>query len=258
MTKKPKTDNETQTISIHGDLNELMRPAQKETQTTQDTQTMTDQLTPHQALARAIADCGNVKASKFNSHFKSKYMVLSDLLDAVKPVMASYGLAILQIPNTTDGRISIKTQIVHGFTGHIFDFGELGIKSDGLNMQQIGSCMTYLRRFSISTITGVASETEDDDGNAGSMRHVSNHRPAQSGMTTNATPNQQSWHAAMGLNTTEKKMAAIRLLKAKGWLRGDTLALDELPEDKVHELTQPRMMATFIDAVRAEVDRLSS
>lgn len=252
MTKKPKTETEP-TTGIHGDLNDLLAPVKKEPQTTQ---TMPEDLTPHQALARAIADCGNVKASKFNSHFKSKYMVLSDLLDAVKPVMASYGLAILQIPNTTDGRISIKTQIVHGSTGHIFDFGELGIKSDGMNMQQIGSCMTYLRRFSISTITGVASETEDDDGNAGSMRPVATHRPVQSGMTTNAKPTGQSWYAAMGINTIETKMAAVRLLSAKGWLRSDNL--DDLPDDKVQELTQPRMMATFMDAIRVHVEKSST
>lgn len=209
-----------------------------------------ENLTPTQALVRAIGDCGNVQATRINPHFRSKYFGLGDLLSQVKPILARYDLALLQIPNSNEERISIKTQILHGSSGHIFEFDTLGIKAAGINLQAQGSAMTYLKRYAIATILGVAGDDEqDDDGNAAS-RPIQAIAPKPQPAQAAAKP---SWFIAAGINTPQAQEVAAELLRRKGWLgAGD--GLQELDEAKVSALHQGRMLQTFVDAIRAQLE----
>ena len=211
-----------------------------------------ENLTPTQALVRAIGDCSNVQATRVNPHFRSKYFGLGDLLSQVKPILARYDLALLQIPNSNEERISIKTQILHGSSGHIFEFDTLGIKAAGINLQAQGSAMTYLKRYAIATILGVAGDDEaEDDGNAASrpIQH-SAPKPQAAVVQPAAKP---SWFIAAGINTPQAQEVAAELLRRKGWLgAGD--GLQELDEAKVAALHQGRMLQTFVDAIRAQLE----
>jgi hypothetical protein len=209
-------------------------------------------LTPTQALVRAIGDCGNVQATRINPHFRSKYFGLGDLLAQVKPILARYDLTLLQIPSSNEERISIKTQILHGSSGHIFDFDTLGIKAAGINLQAQGSAMTYLKRYAIATILGVAGDDEqDDDGNAAS-RPIQHSAPKPQAAAVQAVA-KPSWFIAAGINTPQAQEVAAELLRRKGWLgAGD--GLQELEEAKVAALHQGRMLQTFVDAIRAQLE----
>jgi len=202
-----------------------------------------------EALVAAIAACGNVQATRVNPHFRSKYFGLGDLLAQVKPALAAYGLAILQTPYTSEGSIKVKTEILHGRSGHRFDFGELGITAAG-NLQATGSALSYLKRYAIATVAGVASDDEtEDDGNAAS-------RPIQAsaGKPQAAQPAAKpAWFIAAGINTPQAQEVAAELLRRKGWLgAGD--GLQELDEAKIAALQQGRMMQTFVDAIRAQLE----
>ena len=242
MTKKAKTD-ETQDTTLN------LGAPQIETKT----------LTPHEALVQAIAKCGNVSASRFNPHFKSKYFGLGDLLAEVKPVFAEHGLVIIQIPTTCEDTISIQTQVLHGATQHIFDFGKLGIKSVGQNLQQTGSALTYLRRYAIATITGVATDLEDDDGNSATKHPVTQPKtisaPAYQPQVVARTD--ANWVEQIGIKSDDAKNAATSLLKSKGWLKS-AQSLADLDPAKVQELMTPRMRTTFLDAVRVEAERIGA
>lgn len=211
-----------------------------------------ENLTPTQALVRAIADCGNVQTTRVNPHFRSKYFGLGDLLAQVKPILARYDLALLQTPNSNEERISIKTEILHGSSGHIFAFDTLGIKAAGINLQAQGSAMTYLKRYAIATILGVAGDDEqDDDGNAAAKpMQIAAHKPQPAAVQPAAKP---SWFIAAGINTPQAQEVAAELLRRKGWLgAGD--GLQELDEAKVAALHQGRMLQTFVDAIRAQLE----
>jgi hypothetical protein len=206
-------------------------------------------LSPTEALCLAISHCSNVAAQKFNPHFKSNYFGLGDLLAEVKPVFATYGLTILQTPYTEDGRISVKTEVLH-HTGHRFDFRELSVKSEGTNLQQLGSITTYLRRYAISTIAGISADTDlsDDDGNLAS-------KPKHYSPSTQAHPKaqpskpSQAWWESIGITTPTQVQAAEAILWKKGWLR-EGEQLDFLAEDKVQTLTgNPKMTQAFMEAV---------
>jgi len=203
-----------------------------------------------EALVAAIAACGNVQATRVNPHFRSRYFGLGDLLAQVKPAFAAYDLAILQTPYTSEGCIKVKTEVLHGKSGHRFDFNELGIAAAG-NLQATGSAMTYLKRYAIATIAGVASDDEaEDDGNAAS-RPIQHSAPkAQAAAQPAAKP---AWFVAAGINTPQAQEVAAELLRRKGWLgAGD--GLQELDEAKITALQQGRMMQTFVDAIRAQLE----
>jgi len=232
---RPKK-NEEQIIETNADYIVSVKPAAEMSAT--------------EALVAGISACGNIQATRVNPHFRSRYFGLGDLLAQVKPTLAAYGLVILQVPYTSEDRISVKTEILHGKSGQRFDFGELGIKAAGLNLQATGSALSYLKRYAIATIVGVASDDEtEDDGNAAS-RPIQHSAPKAQAA---AQPKPAAWFIAAGITTPQAQEVAAELLRRKGWLgAGD--GLQELDEAKIAALQQGRMMQTFVDAVRAQLE----
>ena len=114
-------------------------------------------------MSHAIKDTNNV-------FFRSKYADLASVVDASRPALVAYGLAVCQytIGNT------LYTMLLHESGEWIKGSIELKpmrqVKDKGWEAsedpQSYGSCITYARRYAMAAITGVA--TEDDDGNAAS------------------------------------------------------------------------------------------
>ena len=211
-------------------------------------------LTPSQALVLAVAGCANARALRINPHFRSKYFALSDLLDIVKPTFAKYGLAIIQIPSTEDGRISISAQVFHT-SGHSWDFKSVGIKSEGLTLQALGSAMSYLKRYQLATLCGVAADLEDDDGNSGSKQQPYASSPAKQQTAPAAQPAAKPSAPWFDWLTTEaEQQVAQGILIRKGWLAPDA-QLSDLADQYVKQLQQPSMRAAFAKAVETELSQ---
>ena len=123
------------------------------------------------ALVQALAALDNVKANKMNPAFKARYVSLDALLDAIKPVLNDYDLALYQSFVREEGKdgksdkVGINTAIIHT-SGERFDFGSLMVKADGLTAQQIGGAITYIRRQSIQTACGISVDLDDDGATA--------------------------------------------------------------------------------------------
>jgi hypothetical protein len=249
--KKPKTNTEDtqQDTTLLG--NQDTRPGQ----VTPDPMT----LSPSQALVLAIGGCSNARALRVNPHFRSKYFALSDLLDIVKPTFASYGLAVLQIPSTEDGRISITAQVIH-HSGHIFQLGSVGIKSEGLTLQALGSAMSYLKRYQLATLCGVAADLEEDDGNSATKQQQAySHSKPQAPAAQPAANHQRADDSRREvsfdwLTTDAEKKAAESILVRKGWLP-DGAPLEALAEAHINTLRQPSMRAAFAKAVETELSQ---
>lgn len=126
------------------------------------------------ALASAQAEFESVKKSKTNPAFKSKYAELADIFDAVKPALTKYGLAIVQAPSFADGRITVTTRLFHK-SGQWLETS-LSLRPAADDAQKIGSAITYARRYSLSSLLGIAAD-EDDDGNAASFPTGGNNIP---------------------------------------------------------------------------------
>lgn len=119
------------------------------------------------ALVKAQQAFKPVVKSHTNPHFKSKYADLSDVLAAVLPALNDAGIAVTQpiengelVTRLTLGAESIESRIPLN----------LDVKP-----QELGSQLTYMRRYSLSALVSVASE-DDDDGNAASSAKPSQRR----------------------------------------------------------------------------------
>jgi hypothetical protein len=180
----------------------------------------------------------NVSANKSNPAFKgSKYVSLDQLLDAVKPVLASHNFALTQIVRTqTDGRIGVVTAFRHR-DGTTFEGGDLFIRADGLEPQKIGAALTYIRRQSIQTACCVSVDA-DLDGNGLTLSPSIKASPTASQSLQTPRPSGYLAHPE----------AAVRVLQRKGWLKeGQGLA------DLTHEhLTSIANNAAFNAAVAKE------
>ena len=249
--KKPKTNTEDTQQDTTLLSNQDTRPGQ----VTPDPMT----LSPSQALVLAIGGCSNARALRVNPHFRSKYFALSDLLDIVKPTFASYGLAVLQIPSTEDGRISISAQVIH-HSGHIFHLGSVGIKSEGLTLQALGSAMSYLKRYQLATLCGVAADLEEDDGNSVTKQqqayaHSKPQAPAAQPAANYQRADDRRREVSFDWLTTEaEQQAAKAILVRKGWLT-EQAELSDLPEQYAAQLRQPSMRQAFAKAVETELSQ---
>ena len=116
------------------------------------------------ALAKAIAlsqlHVENALKSSTNPHFKSKYADLAEILNTVRPVFSANGIAIVQTPTFESGVASVETMLCHESGEFISSVCSSPVSKQ--DAQGIGSAITYLRRYSLAAMCGIAQE--DDDG----------------------------------------------------------------------------------------------
>jgi hypothetical protein len=112
------------------------------------------------ALVAAIAETKDVHADSTNPFHKNKYASLGAHLEVIKPIFAKHGLAILQFPTSCDKTIGVSTVIIHTSGASIEDSICLPV-SEGMKGQEAGAIISYLRRYALASVAGIA--TEDDD-----------------------------------------------------------------------------------------------
>ena len=118
------------------------------------------------ALARAKLKFLPVLKTKSNDHFKAKYANLAGHLEAIDAALTENGLYFSQGTSVTEhGGIIVNTRVTHIETGEWVGC-QYPVSTAGQTPQQIGSALTYARRYSIANLFGLAAE--DDDGNAAS------------------------------------------------------------------------------------------
>lgn len=95
--------------------------------------------------------------TKTGGSYKFKYAPLDAILTAVRAALSDNGLAISQMLDGDD----LVTMLLHKDGQTLTGRFPLP-RAD--NVQALGSAITYLRRYSLQAILGIAAE-EDDDGN---------------------------------------------------------------------------------------------
>ena len=117
------------------------------------------------ALAAAQGEMSNPHKNCKNPHFRSSYADLESVRDAAIPVLSKHGIALIQKIEGDGTRVSVNTVLI-GYDSTL-DCGTVSLPLAGTKNlgQAAGSAVSYLRRYSISSVCGLAS-TEDDDGNS--------------------------------------------------------------------------------------------
>lgn len=102
-----------------------------------------------------------------NPFFKSKYVPLENVVEAIDDVAPKHGLTYSQYPVTTEnGLVGISTVLLHE-SGEFIEFPPATTKPDKNTPQGVGSALTYMCRYSLSAVFGITSD-QDDDGNEAS------------------------------------------------------------------------------------------
>ena len=109
-------------------------------------------------------EIGTISKDAKNPFYKSKYFDINSLIKQLQPLLKKHRLLLLQ-PIEEDMVVS-KLLCIDG-TGGVVS----GLKLPEItDPQKLGSCITYYRRYTLSSLLGLQSE--DDDGNTASNKAV--------------------------------------------------------------------------------------
>jgi hypothetical protein len=130
---------------------------------------MTDATNIDEAMLAFQADPPSLTKDK-RAH-NSKYADLVQATDAILPKLNAVGVTWMTSTRfTDDGKFVLDYTLKHVASGTERP-GVWPLKLSE-NPQQMGSQVTYARRYALMVATGVTAEDEDDDGNAASGRQT--------------------------------------------------------------------------------------
>jgi len=142
------------------------------------------------ALSKAQGEIKDALKDSENPHFKSNYATLSAIWEACRTALSSNGLSVIQRGKVTPSAYIMRTRLLHQ-SGQWIE-GEVpcitGGRQQQNEMQQIGSAITYARRYGLAAIVGVAPEGDDDAEN------MSARKPAE------------KWHGPLNKTDLKKQM----------------------------------------------------
>src|SRR5215510_15083040 len=104
----------------------------------------------------------NVKNKDQNkSSYSFKYATLADILEAVRKPLAEEGLSLLQpLEPAQGGGMWLKTLLVHA-EGGIME-SRVFVATGHNDIKQLGALITYLRRYTLTSMLCLASEEDED------------------------------------------------------------------------------------------------
>lgn len=209
------------------------------------------------ALATAQANMKAATFNKVNPHFKNKYADLAAVLDAVRKPLADNGLSVTQTTEIREGGLVLLTTLRHK-TGQ-WIASEYPLPS-AAKPQELGSALTYARRYSLSAIACIAADEDDDaegaraDGQTATTpkAKVSPIKPVQVEPPVDPETGEVSPHkitAPDHMQWGALFVAAVNVAKSADevslWLRdnADALATLDGAAPKVHERVMSRVNA---------------
>lgn len=115
------------------------------------------------AFIRAQGNFAPALKKSENPHFKSKFVALDGVIDAVSAALRAEGIAIMQQTDVTEsGGTILISRLIHESGEWIA--GRYPVHPVKNDPQGEGSALTYARRYALMALVGIAPE--DDDGSA--------------------------------------------------------------------------------------------
>lgn len=101
--------------------------------------------------------------TKGGGTYKFKYATLDTIIDHVREPLTKNGLWFVQTLANGDGKYRLETSLIHSSGEWLRSETPLLVNENG--SQAFGSALTYMKRYALCAMLGVAAD-EDDDGNA--------------------------------------------------------------------------------------------
>lgn len=128
-----------------------------------------------EAMSAAKADIPEIKKGRKVDFTTSKgrtnyqYEDLASIMSVISPILSRHGLSVRYRTTAEPNQPIVVTCIVSHRMGHSEENTLMAGRDDSGNknsIQQIGSTVTYLQRYTLKAALGLAAAADDDDGNA--------------------------------------------------------------------------------------------
>jgi len=127
------------------------------------------------ALAKAQAEIRPAHMDRTNPHLRTKYASLASVQQAARPIF-EHGLSYVQLPDYDGQLVRLTTRLMHE-SGEFIEFTTSAPLAPGKQqIQALGSTISYLRRYALSSLLGIAAG-DDDDGESYTKPHEVTRRP---------------------------------------------------------------------------------
>jgi len=224
-----------------------------------------------EAFVSFLGELSNPRASETaeiemrgGGKFGYSYADLPGIMAEVRPIAARHQLAISQPVRSDGDSLVIETRVLH-VSGGFISSGTLIVRMPP-NPQQTGSTITYLRRYQVCALLGIAAD-EDDDGRAASPITQPRKRttkrsdsPAQQRVDRSTGEIEQpatnpvavitdslrrqimAMFSALGLNGVEQRTA--RLAYTSNAIGREITTTNEITRDEAHALIEQLIVDT--------------
>lgn len=171
-------------------------------------------MTKHENLAAALAAfqvelpaVHKAASGQVRGNPNYKYADLADINREVLPALGRQGLSFSAKPTLNEAGVFVLAYVLRHESGQD-DRGEFPLPAEG-TAQEVGSAITYARRYALSAVTGIAPD-EDDDGAAASQTSRRQGRPPGERRPSAATE-------AMKGDPSQARAALAKACEDNGW-----------------------------------------
>lgn len=125
-----------------------------------------DETTPnasefYAALSKAQAEMKPAEKDGENPHLGKPYATLKSVWDACREPLTKYGFCVIQEPvEAPAGFVRVRTTLGH--SSGVARVSEAQMPVAKPDPQSYGSVLTYLRRYTLSSVVGVCPDDDDD------------------------------------------------------------------------------------------------
>ncbi len=131
-----------------------------------------------------------------------KYSTLDKVLEACRHPFGNNGLCFIQSPSVENGSLRLTTRIIHSSGQWIED--ELSTTAGG-DMKALGGNITYLRRYALSSMVGIASD-EDKDASVDEAATQSNSNQKRNNGNANASTSEDKSMQRKAFDSFKRKV----------------------------------------------------
>lgn len=136
------------------------------------------------ALAKAQGQIKPASKDSINPHFRSKYSGLASVWEACREALSSNDIAVPQTIRRDETGIFLVTTLGHSSGQWMESHFPLPIQKG--TPQELGSLLTYYKRYALAMMVGVYSDDIDDDA------ELATNRVKETVKLPKLTPEQQS------------------------------------------------------------------
>lgn len=151
------------------------------------------------ALAAFQAEVPNVRKGQTANVASQKgsysydYADLSDVTEATLPLLGKHGLAFSAMPTQDERGFLLEYALTHESGDRLA--GKYPLPAAATPPQQLGSAITYARRYILTAITGVAPGGDDDDAQATQAYQNQPQQAPRLQAPAQAAPEPRNWAA---------------------------------------------------------------